>query len=360
MKTETPYRHGGTPSLDFVRLNLPERKVIDYSVNLNPLGPPEIIREHWMEMHEGIQDYPTVEGKGAIRFFCEKLDIGPENCLAGNGSTELIYLVPRALGLRRVLVVTPSYNDYSRASALAGSAVTEYLLLPGASFDQEEIRKRLEDADALWLGSPNNPTGTLVPREGLLEMADEYPEKWIIVDEAFMPFVEERDQYSLARPPLRPNILVLYSVTKFYALAGLRLGGIIGHADAISRLKRIKEPWTVNGIAERVYPLLLECREYEGKTRALIRQERERLIHAFGSMRGIRAHASSVNFILCQWNLTDNLDDLMGFLLARGIYIRDCRNFPGLEKNYFRMAVRLSEENHFLIETLSSFPGNRA
>ena len=360
MKKETTHRHGGTPRLDFLRFDLAERPVLDLSVNLNPLGPPAVIRDRWMEMIESIHDYPTLEGEGAIHYYCHKFGISPENCMAGNGSTEIIYMVPRVLGIGRVLIVVPSYNDYIRAATLAGASVLRYPLLPErpfSSIDHERIIEMLKDADALWLGNPNNPTGSLFPKECLMECAVKYPEKWIIIDEAFMPFVEERDEYSFATAPLRKNVLVIHSITKFFALAGLRLGGIMGHESVISRLRRAKEPWTVNGIAEKISPLLLECGEYEEETRSLITRERARLLRALESIEGILPYPSSGNFILCQWKLTGNLDDLLKYLLSEGIYIRDCRNFSGLEENYFRLAVSLPEENDQLISTLSAFPG---
>jgi threonine-phosphate decarboxylase len=361
MDKQTTHRHGGYPRADFAKFDLPETPVLDFSVNLNPLGPPAIIKDRWMEWVDELQNYPTIWGEGADLYYRKKFGLPSENCLAGNGSTEMIYQLPRVLGMDRILIVTPSYNDYTRASTLAGAAVLPHSLLqdsPADSFDNHEVIEKLAKADALWVGSPNNPTGTLFPKECLMECATRYPDKWIIIDEAFMPFVERRAQYSFACPPLRKNIIVIHSITKFYALAGLRLGGIIGHEFVISRLRAAKEPWTINGIAERVAPLLLQCGDYEEETRSLVTGERQRLFQALESISGIVPFPSTANFILCRWQLTDNLDDLKKFLLSRGLYIRDCRNFPGLEENYFRLAVRLPGENDRLISALNAFPGN--
>jgi histidinol-phosphate/aromatic aminotransferase/cobyric acid decarboxylase-like protein len=117
---ELEHRHGGLHSADFSRFNLPQGTVIDFSVNLNPLGPPPIIRERWRELLAEIENYPTPAGDGVSHFYEERYGISPANFVAGNGSTELIYLVPRALSLKKVVVVTPSYHDYTRASLLAG------------------------------------------------------------------------------------------------------------------------------------------------------------------------------------------------------------------------------------------------
>lgn len=357
---EKKHRHGGRAEFDLERLDLSARPVLDFSVNLNPLGPPGIIRERWPDLLEGIESYPSLEGDGVARYYQEKFDISPGHFMAGNGSTEVIYQLPRVLRLNRVAIAVPSYHDYWRACTLAGTEVLLYPLLPERNFspDRDSLIKILNQADALWLGNPNNPTGGLFPEELIRELAETNPEKWIIIDEAFMPFVEGRERPSGTGAPARKNILVIHSLTKFYALAGLRLGGIIGHETVISRLKEVKEPWTVNGLADRVAPLLLGCGDYETKSRSIVSEERRRLFRTFETVKDITPYPSSANFILCQWHSTDNLDDLLRHLLSSGIYVRDCRNFHGLEDNYFRTAVRSPAENDQLISAILSFKGS--
>ena len=357
MELEESYRHGGDPESDLSRLGLPERPIIDFSVNLNPLGPPAVIRNHWSDVVEGIESYPTPLGEAVARYYQIKYGIATDCFLPGNGSTEMIYLLPRALGLKKIVVAVPSYHDYTRASILAGAEVILYRLgfKPTSLWAKTEgIAGLLKDAEAVWLGNPNNPTGTLLPKGTLVELAERFPEKWIIVDEAFMDFVEEREEASLVQTRSRPNILVIHSLTKFYALAGVRLGGVVGHPSVISKIQEVKEPWTVNGMAEKMAPLLLKCADYDQKTREMIKQERIRVHHALGALRGITAYLSAANFILCRWHRTDDLDDLLQHLLSQGLYVRDCRNFPGLDGNYFRLAVRSAAENDQLLESIAS------
>jgi threonine-phosphate decarboxylase len=246
---------------------------------------------------------------------------------------------------------------------MAGAEVTGYPtdclrqgLSPGLR-ETERLINACQGADALWLGNPNNPTGGLFAKEWLLEIAEKLPRKWIIVDEAFMPFVENRERFSLLSPWGRPNILVLLSLTKFYSLAGLRLGGVMAHPRVIARLRHCKEPWTVNGVAERIAPLLLECKDFEERSVCLMNQERTRVFHALESLRGVHPYPPHANFILCKWGLTKDLDDLLRYFLMHGIYIRDCRNFRGLEGNCFRIGLRLPEENDCLLGQFSTYPG---
>jgi threonine-phosphate decarboxylase len=360
VEANSKYLHGGVPRSDLARLGLSERTILDFSVNLNFLGPPEIIRERWGELWEATENYPSVEGDGIAMFYREKFGVCSENFLSGNGSTEMIYLVPRVLGINRVAIITPSYHDYERASILAGAGVKRLPLLIAQEFscpEMETLADSLKGADAIWIGRPNNPTGTLFPKEFLLELAGKFEEKLFIVDEAFIQFVDGWEDESFLVEKVKPNILVIHSLTKFYAIAGLRLGGVKGPEGIISRMRAAKEPWTVNGVADRIAPLLLECPDYEKKTRLITAKERERIFVGLKALSGVRAFPPSANFILCQWTRTKDLDDLIRHLLSNGIYIRDCRNFPGLEDNLFRVGLRSPEENDQLISLICNYSG---
>ena len=353
------YRHGGSPESDLKRFELAGRQVLDFSVNLNPLGPPEIVRVNWMETFNHIKDYPDIEGEGVSHYYQKRFGLSPNNILAGNGSTEMIYLVPRALCFEKAAVITPSYHDYERASMIAGADI---IRIP-TSMEKEfafpsttDLTGILKKADALWLGRPNNPTGTMVSKDQILELARRFPDKWFIVDEAFIEFVEDWQNKSLLKEIYLPNVLVLHSLTKFYALAGLRLGGLVGNEETIQRLKKEKLPWTVNGISEKVAGLLLECGDYEKKSITMISKERERVYRRIKSLDGIRVFLPSANFLLCQWNRTPDLDDFFRHLLSNNVYVRDCRNFPGLEKGFFRFGLKSAEENDFLISLMESSP----
>jgi len=359
MKMGTFYRHGGKPTHDLARFDLSDRPVLDFSFNLNPLGPPAEIREKWEEFASTIDKYPSIEGDGVSQYYQKKFGIPHRNFLAGNGSTEMIYLAPKVLGFARVLVATPSYHDYERASILAGAKVVRYALLPEKGFAfplVNELIDRLKKFDAIWLARPNNPTGALFPKELVLEIAAKFPDKWFIIDEAFIQFMEQWKEESLLMEPPRPNILVIHSLTKFYALAGLRIGGVVGSVDAITRLREAKEPWTVNGVAERVAHLLADYAPYEEETRSFVTAEKKRVFQKIKDLPGIVPFPSSANFILCQWRKTGNLDDFMRHLLMNGAYVRDCRNFPGLDANFFRLGLRTPDENDRLLALMSSFP----
>jgi len=354
--TGNEHIHGGDPEQELKRLGLATREVLDLSVNVSPLGVPTEVQTIWNGLLQEVERYPSVDGQGVVRYYQERFHLDPARVLAGNGSTELIYLTPRALALQKVAVVNPSFHDYTRASLAAGAELISLELDVEQDFappDFTALEEALSGADAVFLGNPNNPTGTVFPRKLLLDLATAFPSKWLLVDEAFVQFLGQPEEISLIgqEPPLS-NILVFHSLTKLYALPGLRLGAVVGHPDTISRIRPLKEPWSVNRVAEKVALRLISCAEYEKRLSQLMGQERIKVFRRLQDMAGFHAFEPSANFILVRWTKTDQLDDLLRFLLSSGIYLRDCRNFPGLQDSFFRMAIRQPEENDRVLSAM--------
>lgn len=352
----TSHAHGGNAAREFARLGVSERGVIDFSVNVNPLGPPEIIAASWPDFLKEIGRYPSQEGQGVREYYRKRYGLNKSCVLPGNGSIELIYLALRVISLGCVGVVSPSFHDYARAARLDGTRIAYLPLSAGNGFEalsEDVLQKSLTTCDGIIIGNPNNPTGTLFKAETILRLAAAHPEKWFLVDEAFMGFVENGSDFSLiSKIPLSKNVLVFHSLTKFYAVPGLRLGAVISHPDTIARICEHKEPWTVNAVAEKAAALLADCATYENETRRLIFTERKRIEKRLGDLQGITVIKPSANFFLARWTASNNLDDLLKFLLERGIFVRDCRNFPGLSIGWFRFAIRLPHENDMLVDAL--------
>lgn len=360
MEFNAAHQHGGNPEANFKRFGITEKSVIDFSVNTSPLGPPSEIKEIWLSLYEEIKRYPSVNGDGIKNYYEKHFNLQPGQILPGNGASEAIYLAFQVLAPGKILIITPSFHDYSRAAYLNNVEIFPFPLHPAEEFkmpDLKIIEQKLITADALILGNPNNPTGTLFSREELLYLANTYKTKWFFIDEAFIQFTDDYPRNSLLFTSLPPNILVFHSLTKFYALPGLRLGGVIGYPDTISRLQSFKVPWSVNSLAEKIAPLLLNCDRYEKKVRKIVTGERERIYNFLNGVPGIKVFPSQANFLLAQWTATKNLDDLLKELLNNGIHIRDCRNFAGLENNYFRFAILDAENNDRLLSNIIQSAG---
>ncbi|MFC1467499.1 threonine-phosphate decarboxylase CobD [Verrucomicrobiota bacterium] len=336
------HQHGGVPQSTFERLGVEPGPVIDFSVNISPLGVPDCLLKTWDDMPALLTSYPEIMGNGVHTFYENRFNLPSDAVLAGNGSIELIYLIPRALGWKKVLVPQPSFFEYRRACELAGCEI-----------DLGQLED-FSDHDAIYIGSPNNPTGTTIPASTLLELADANPNRWIVVDQAFIDFCEHQEQITLLHPDrLRKNLIVLHSLTKFYALPGLRIGAAVSHPETTARLAEFKEPWTINAIAQKACELMAYDSSYDDKLHALITIERKRMREALARMPQFEIQpGGKANFLLLHWKGDRNLDELLKHLLERGLFVRDCRNFPNLPDHCFRIAIRTAEENDRLLEAL--------
>ena len=330
--------------------------MLDFSVNLAPVEPP--IREE-LAASIAFAPYPTMDGRGVRDFYVARFGLDPECVLATNGAIEAIYLAPRALGLKHVLVPQPSFFDYGRACRLAGAEVIPLALSDSEGFafpGIEVLSEALAGCDAMIAGSPNNPTGTLIPKELLLALACRFPEKYFIIDEAFIQFMADFPSNSLM-PEIRAfrNIVVIHSLTKFYAIAGLRLGAIVAHPATIRQLYGHKEPWTVNAVAEHVAGQLLYYGEFEQTVHSIVAEGRRQISDGLAANFAITLYGGAANFFFASVNDGFSLDALLGFLQSRGILVRDCRNFEGVSPIFFRFSIRAFCENRRLIEALNDF-----
>jgi len=340
------HKHGGAPSPG----------MLDFSVNITPLSLP--LEPLTLDL-SSFARYPSIDGSSLRGFYVERFGLEAESVLAMNGAVEGIYLIPRALGLRRVVVFAPSFHEYERASRIAGADVVKLPLVDEEGFgcpSAERIAGAMADADALFVGNPNNPTGTMLDPESLMALALRLPDRWFIVDEAFIQYTEGFPDNSFMQHVGRfPNIIVVHSLTKFYALPGLRLGAVVAYPSVIGRLLDYKEPWTVNAVAELVAGGLMECREWEDGVRTMIMKERRRMRDAFDAIERVELRGGAANFFLARWH-DGPLERLTDALALNAIHVRDSRNFDGLEGEWFRFAVRTPEENGRFLRAFGEMP----
>jgi len=339
------HRHGGQPEPGA------QPQLMDFSVNISPLFP---FQGSLAVDPAAMQAYPSIDGRGVREFYTRRFELDDASVLALNGAVEGIYLLPRALGIRRMLMLSPTFYEYGRAARIAGAETGVLQLNPADGFTLPSIGKlaeQLEGFDAFFLANPNNPTGTLSAPEMTMALASRYPDKWFFVDEAFVQFLPDFPEVSLMKAVQAfPNIVVVHSLTKFYALPGLRLGALVAHPDTIRKLYDFKEPWTINAVAEGVARDLAACGGYETTLMTMMTGERERIVSALSDMPDLQMAGGAANFFLMQWRGQCSLDRMLAGLMQHGIMVRDCRNFTGLEENYFRFAIRTPGENDLLLE----------
>ena len=280
--------------------------------------------------------------------------MSPAEVLVGNGSTQLIYLLCAALRPRTALIVGPAFSEYANALALGGTNIRQFTLTAddGFQFSTQRLMAAWDkDCDMVFLATPNSVTGQLIPSSEIEKIAQAALTRktFVVIDEAFIDFVEEESVKTMVRQ--NPYLIVLRSLTKYYALPGLRLGYILGGARRIAQLAVYQEPWCVNAPALNVAVACLNDAGFATRTERWLKRERESLLHHLAALDRFNPVASHTNFLLVKIETGDSLQ-LRAFLLRKKILIRACDSFAGVGRHYFRVAVRRRRDNRRLIAAL--------
>jgi len=340
-------QHGALDYAELEALGLDPDEVLDFSVNSNPCGPSPRVREALAGVP--LDRYPDRESLVLRRALAHHLGVSPAQVVVGNGTSELLWMVAVAY-LRpgdRVLIVGPTFGEYDRASRLMGAQVETWISGPDQSFqvDPEAVRGRLRRLEPrlAFLCNPNNPTGTTLEPGVIGSWAAACPETLFVIDEAYLAFAPGLSSALTLRAP---NVLVLRSMTKDHALAGLRLGYAVGPRPVVANLARVRPPWNVNALAQAAGLAALRDGEHLRRTLNALREARDRLVSGLRH-RGLAPLPSAVHYFLVE------VGDGAGFrrrLLRRGILVRDCASF-GLPA-HVRIATRRPQDNARLLAIL--------
>lgn len=350
--------HGANIEAWKKEFGLSGQKLIDFSANINPLGPPKKIKEIIKNRASNIAGYPDIYSRNLTREVSLKLGISHDNLIITNGSIEAIYLSARLLMNKKSLIVTPTFSEYEQAIISNGSRCVFFKTTASNNFslDFSKLNKALSKADALFICNPGNPTGNLLSKNALLSLAKNCQKHGVllVIDEAFIDFLFTPQKHSLVKESVKANnVIVIGSLTKFFALAGLRIGYITASKKVIREISKFCFPWAVNSLAQAAAESAILDSDYIYKSRAFIQKEKEFLYAELGKIKNISPYYPSVNFILCRIkNKHLNSEKLFNLLGKKGIFIRDCSNFRGLNNQYFRVAVKLRKDNLKLISAL--------
>ena len=353
--------HGGNLKVASEKYGFEQRQFVDFSANINPLGPSPKAMLAMTEGLSSITAYPDPDCRELSAALAGFLHIPMENILFGNGATELIYLLVDVFKYKKALVTAPTFSEYGLAVLSRGGEVSEILLSEKNNFSLpvEEIIAYLPSAEILFLCNPNNPTGALCSKEDIIRIVDAARDCscMVIVDEAFMDFVAEKDNYSVIHEALyRDNLIVLYSLTKYFGIPGLRLGTAIATQKVIERLKAAKDPWSVNSLAQIAGVHSLSDDEYIKNTKALVTEEREFLFNALQKVSGIKVYPGVANYLLLNIEATKYPSRVFVEQLGRrGVLVRDCASFTGMGSSYLRVAVKKREDNLKLVNAFEAF-----
>jgi cobyric acid synthase CobQ/L-threonine-O-3-phosphate decarboxylase len=332
-------------------------EILDFSANLNPLGFPEWLRQVVNAALDDLRHYPDPESQELKDAAALHYGVSADEIAVGNGSSELLHVLPSVLRVTSGVIAEPCYSDYRTAFERQNASVVSLPLL-----EDEEFTLNLQRLDTLLsgisgaamviLGRPNNPTGRSFSADELRALANRYPEISFVIDEAFGDFIEGFDSLTHARPA---NVIVLLSLTKNFAIPGLRLGLAIADSALIQQLQDALPPWTVNSLAQAVGVAALQDLAYLRQSRREVTRLRNELMERMTSITALHVYPGEANFLLLRLqNKSIRAAELARRLLARGIAIRLCDNFRVLGDNHFRIAVRTAEENTQLCDALET------
>ena len=332
--------------------------ILDFSASINPLGYPENVRKVILENFDDILHYPDIDCTSLRKYIGQKVGHPEDEIIVGNGSTELFYLIPRALKPAKGIIFQPTFSEFAEALKCSHATAVNNVLTSEENFCFTYRESYFDDEKVkmFFLCNPNNPTGQLVEKAVILSMVRQHPDITFVIDEAFIDFVEEPEKYSVINETgTMRNLIVVRSLTKFYGFPGLRIGYLAAHADLIIKMMEYKEPWSVNALAQCAAMTALEDKEFISRSREFMFTERLYLFNELSSIQGLSPYKPTANYIFIKINKNGMTSLLLRErLLEHGIAIRDCSNFLGLNEKYFRVAVRTREENTMLVSTLKT------
>lgn len=354
----TRFTHGGN-------IYQGSQEWLDFSANINPLGLSPVVRQAIEHHIDGIIHYPDPDGTALKQALSAYYAVPEEYLLLGNGAAELLYTYFHARQGQRVVVPAPTFSEYERA-ARAGKGTVQYIqtvAAQGFAVPWQAFTDALGAADIVIFTNPNNPTGRLITRDELVSFIEEAQKRniMVLVDESFLDFRTDREAYTVM-PCVRHyhNLMVLQSLTKFFALPGLRLGFAVMAPMLRHELEGHKDVWNVNVLAQYAGVAALRDKEYQYRSRDYVRQEKAYLAQSLQGLGDMTVYEPSVNFILLQLGKSwGTADDVQAGLRRQGILVRNCAAYAGLDDQYIRVAVRTHRENEGLLQALQAYKKER-
>lgn len=326
--------------------------LLDFSANVNPLGIPRAVTEAACEGVRLSTAYPDPDQRELKAAIAAREETDPRFIICGNGAAELIYMICDALRPKKALLISPGFAEYELALAKNGCEIRYYPCREENGFRllPDYTDHLTQDLDIAFLCNPNNPTGALTDPALLERSVRICRERRIlfVVDECFLGLTDCGRMLSVKpEVPGDPYLFVLKAFTKLYGIAGLRLGyGLCSNAALLEEMRRTVQPWNVSVPAQKAGIAALKETSFEQDTRELISRERAWLRSELERL-GLACFEPAANFIFFRGPVS-----LGEECRKRRILIRDCSNYEGLEKGFWRVAVRTREENRMLVRVL--------
>ena len=346
----------------------------DFSASINPLGLPQSIKRALLNSLLHICHYPDPKGLALRQALAKGHKVDVEQILLGNGSSELIHVLPRALAVSHGLVIGPTFVEFERALTNAGASCRYVMAEPSQQFvpPAEKIMEKISrlftssgrkqsglppnggGGKMVFLCNPNSPTGQTLSRAKVLGLLAAVMDcgGLLVVDETFVDFCERISVIRMAAT--EESLLVLRSFTKFFAIPGLRIGYVVGTENNIAKIHPLLPPWSVNTFAQVAAVAGLNDEPYRVKSLEFIEKERHRFMRLLRTISGIRVYPSQANFFLLELSSRLSGRVIVEQLKQEGILVRLCENFQGLTAQHLRVAIRKPKENSRLVTLIRS------
>ncbi|MBI5885768.1 MAG: threonine-phosphate decarboxylase [Deltaproteobacteria bacterium] len=349
--------HGGNIWEAAAQTATPPEKILDFSASINPLTSAKVLSA----IKDGIRHihaYPDPASKALRATLAAFHGIDADQTLAGNGSTEFIHLLPQVFKPTRALIIAPAFSEYAIGLEKTGCAPAYLTLREDEGFTLNLPRldaalKKGPKTDIVYLANPANPTGVLTAKDAVYEAIRICKRRnaLMVVDEAFMDFIESE---SVKHEAIRSrHVIVLRSMTKFWAMAGLRAGYIVCNKTLVKKVAAHLPPWSINTLASLAARAALTDDGHRAATFAWLGRE-QRFLHAgLAGIQGLAPLPSSANFFMVRITAPPaTASSLRRALYKDGLLIRDLSAMAGAGKKFFRVAVRTSDENKALLAAL--------
>ena len=323
---------------------------IDFSVNVNPLGMPKGVEDVLHQAVSHCKEYPDIQALKLKEAVAKQLEVKKEYLLFGNGASEVFMGIMHAMKPGKVLIPIPSFYGYQYVAEAVGSEIEYFSLKKENAFlpGEELLEVWTEELEVLFLANPNNPTGKRLERDYLREVLAVCKEKgiYVVLDECFISFCEENSSF-VSEIDQYPNLLLVQAFTKLYAIPGVRLGFLVSsNVGVIQKIEKQLPEWNLSVFAQEAGIACVKENVFIEQTVEYVQKERVFLSEQLQKM-GVKVFGGEGNFILIYTE-----EPLYELLLVRGILIRDCQNFKGLSKGYYRIAVKSREENKILLREI--------
>lgn len=353
------FDHGGTVFSAALEVGCRPEEILDFSASINPLGISPAVRKACHDAIEISTHYPDPDSSLLVKGIAQKHGIPADMVVPANGSTSLIQTLPSAITGDSAIIVSPAFSEYEKALFKKGWKAGHHLLSHDNGFmlDTDKLCNRIreEKPALLFFCNPANPAGALYGIEEIKLLLDccRKGGTVMLLDEAFMDFCGEENSF-IRHIYEWDNCIILRSMTKFHAIAGMRLGFAVAPGGIAAKLREAVAPWEVNTIAQYAGIAALADREYAEDTIRLINEEREFLTENIKNIDSIeQVFPSAANYLLIKLGPPIGAPRLRERLFRNHrILIRDCSNFTGLDSSYIRVAVRGREENVRLIDAV--------